>query len=106
MFIYLFIFCCCVQILVPQIEPLTEQQLLNICNLQQSSQQGEEALSQGMEQLQQSLAETLSAGSLGSAANVANYMGQMAVAMGQLGNLEGFVRQVRTLSEIDCCMLL
>uniref|UniRef100_A0A7I4B0J3 BZIP domain-containing protein n=1 Tax=Physcomitrium patens TaxID=3218 RepID=A0A7I4B0J3_PHYPA len=81
------------KILVPQIEPLTEQQLLNICNLQQSSQQGEEALSQGMEQLQQSLAETLSAGSLGSAANVANYMGQMAVAMGQLGNLEGFVRQ-------------
>uniref|UniRef100_A0A7I4AX82 BZIP domain-containing protein n=1 Tax=Physcomitrium patens TaxID=3218 RepID=A0A7I4AX82_PHYPA len=82
------------KILVPQIEPLTEQQLLNICNLQQSSQQGEEALSQGMEQLQQSLAETLSAGSLGSAANVANYMGQMAVAMGQLGNLEGFVRQI------------
>lgn len=77
-------------------EPLTEQQLLAINNLQQSSQQAEDALSQGMEALQQSLAETL-AGSLGpsgSSGNVANYMGQMAMAMGKLGTLEGFIRQV------------
>lgn len=49
-----------------------------------------------MEALQQSLAETL-AGSLGpssSSGNVANYMGQMAMAMGKLGTLEGFIRQV------------
>ena len=47
--------------------------------------------------LQQSLAETLSSGSLGSSGssgNVANYMGQMAMAMGKLGTLEGFIRQV------------
>nr|GMD17695.1 transcription factor TGA2.2 [Ipomoea batatas] len=70
--------------------------LLAINNLQQSSQQAEDALSQGMEALQQSLAETL-AGSLGpssSSGNVANYMGQMAMAMGKLGTLEGFIRQV------------
>ncbi|KAE9462149.1 hypothetical protein C3L33_05953, partial [Rhododendron williamsianum] len=52
------------KLLVNQLEPLTEQQLLGITSLQQSSQQAEDALSQGMEALQQSLAETL-AGSLG-----------------------------------------
>ncbi|EFJ36117.1 hypothetical protein SELMODRAFT_404596 [Selaginella moellendorffii] len=81
------------KILIPQLEPLTEQQLLGICNLQQSSQQAEDALSQGMEALQQSLADTLAAGSLGNSPNVANYMGQMAMAMGKLGTLENFVRQ-------------
>lgn len=87
----------CWQLLVNQLEPLTEQQLVGIGNLQQSSQQAEDALSQGMEALQQSLAETLSSGSLGSSGssgNVANYMGQMAMAMGKLGTLEGFIRQV------------
>uniref|UniRef100_A0A2N9GTG9 Uncharacterized protein n=1 Tax=Fagus sylvatica TaxID=28930 RepID=A0A2N9GTG9_FAGSY len=29
----------------------------------------------------------------GSSGNVANYMGQMAMAMGKLGTLEGFLRQ-------------
>jgi transcription factor TGA len=87
------------KILIPRIEPLTEQQLLGICNLQQSSQQAEDALSQGMEALQQSLAETLAAGSLGSAPNVANYMGQMAMAMGKLGTLESFVRQADNLRQ-------
>jgi len=85
------------KILIPQIEPLTEQQVLNINILQQSSQQAEDQLSQGMETLQQSLADTLSAGSLGSSANVANYMGQMAMAMGKLGSLETFVRQADSL---------
>ncbi|KAG6781622.1 hypothetical protein POTOM_014533 [Populus tomentosa] len=84
-------------LLMNQLEPLTEQQLVGIGNLQQSSQQAEDALSQGMEALQQSLSETLSSGSLGSSGpsgNVANYMGQMAMAMGKLGTLEGFIRQV------------
>nr|CAD1833184.1 unnamed protein product [Ananas comosus var. bracteatus] len=52
------------KLLVTQLEPLTEQQVVGLCSLQQSSQQAEDALSQGMEALQQSLAETL-AGSLG-----------------------------------------
>ncbi|XP_019052075.1 PREDICTED: transcription factor TGA2.2-like isoform X2 [Nelumbo nucifera] len=84
------------KLLVNQLEPLTEQQLVGICNLQQSSQQAEDALSQGMEALQQSLAETLASGSLGpsGSGNVANYMGQMAMAMGKLGTLEGFLRQM------------
>ncbi|KAJ4845679.1 hypothetical protein Tsubulata_003570 [Turnera subulata] len=84
------------KLLVTQLEPLTEQQLVGIYNLQQSSQQAEDALSQGMEALQQSLAETLAngnPGSSGSSGNMANYMGQMAMAMGKLGTLEGFLRQ-------------
>ena len=88
------------KLLAGQLEPLTEQQLTGICNLQQSSQQAEDALSQGMEALQQSLAETLSSGSLGpagSSGNVASYMGQMAMAMGKLGTLENFLRQADNL---------
>ncbi|XP_062208746.1 transcription factor TGA2.3-like isoform X2 [Phragmites australis] len=87
------------KLLSTQLDPLTEQQLSGIGNLQQSSQQAEDALSQGMEALQQSLAETL-AGSLpssGSTGNVANYMGQMAMAMGKLGTLENFLRQADNL---------
>ncbi|XP_061981366.1 transcription factor TGA2-like isoform X2 [Populus nigra] len=90
------------KLLMNQLEPLTEQQLVGIGNLQQSSQQAEDALSQGMEALQQSLSETLSSGSLGSSGpsgNVANYMGQMAMAMGKLGTLEGFIRQADNLRQ-------
>ncbi|XP_074280583.1 transcription factor TGA2-like [Silene latifolia] len=90
------------KLLSHHLEPLTEQQLSAIQNLQQSSQQAEDALSQGMEALQQSLAETLSSGSLGSSGssgNVASYMGQMAMAMGKLGTLEGFIRQADNLRQ-------
>ncbi|XWS65468.1 hypothetical protein CRYUN_Cryun05aG0115300 [Craigia yunnanensis] len=90
------------KLLVKLLEPLTEQQLVGIGNLQQSSQQAEDALSQGMEALQLSLAETLStgsSGSSGSSGNMANYMGQMAMAMGKLGTLEGFIRQADNLRQ-------
>ncbi|XP_030924594.1 TGACG-sequence-specific DNA-binding protein TGA-2.1-like [Quercus lobata] len=90
------------QLLVNQLKPLTEQQLVGIYNLQQSSQQAEDAVSQGMEALQQSLAETLANGSpgpSGSSGNVANYMGQMAMTMGKLGTLEGFLRQADNLHQ-------
>ncbi|KAG5249918.1 transcription factor TGA [Salix suchowensis] len=90
------------KLLMNHLEPLTEQQLVGIGNLQQSSQQAEDALSQGMEALQQSLSETLCSGSLGSSGssgNVANYMGQMAMAMGKLGTLEGFIRQADNLRQ-------
>ncbi|KAB2608412.1 hypothetical protein D8674_011580 [Pyrus ussuriensis x Pyrus communis] len=90
------------KLLVNQLEPLTEQQLVGIYNLQQSSQQAEDALSQGMEALQQSLSETLASGSpapSGSSGNVANYMGQMAMAMGKLGTLEGFLHQADNLRQ-------
>ncbi|KAI3832059.1 hypothetical protein MKW92_015136 [Papaver armeniacum] len=87
------------KIVLPQVDPLTEQQLMGICGLQQSSQQAEEALSQGLEQLHQSLAETIASGSLNESANVSNYMGQMAIALSKLSNLEGFVRQADNLRQ-------
>lgn len=74
--------------LMVQLDPLTEQQIMGIYGLQQSSQQAEEALSQGLEQLQQSLIETIANGSINDS------MHHMAVALGKLANLEGFVRQV------------
>ncbi|XP_030460108.1 transcription factor TGA2.3 [Syzygium oleosum] len=89
------------KILGNHLEPLTEQQLMGICNLQQSSQQAEDALSQGMEALQQSLVETLSSTTLSPTAsgNVAEYMGQMAIAMGKLATLENFVHQADLLRQ-------
>ncbi|GAA0143752.1 DNA-binding transcription factor [Lithospermum erythrorhizon] len=90
------------KLLVNQLEPLTEQQVAGLNSLQQTSHQAEDALSQGMEALQQSLADTLASGSSGnegSSGNVANYMGQMAMAMGKLGTLEGFVRQADNLRQ-------
>ncbi|XP_057528655.1 transcription factor TGA2-like [Amaranthus tricolor] len=89
------------KILVNHLEPLTEQQLMGLCNLQQSAQQAEDALSQGMEALQQSLVDTLSANCLGpcSSGVVADYMGQMAMAMGKLATLENFVHQAELLRQ-------
>ncbi|XP_024379754.1 transcription factor TGA6 isoform X2 [Physcomitrium patens] len=85
------------KILLPQIEPLTEQQTMSICTLQQTSHAAEENLSSAMESLQQTLADTLSAGSFGSSSNVANYMTQMAVAMSELAALETFVLEADSL---------
>ncbi|XP_020106578.1 transcription factor TGA2.2-like isoform X2 [Ananas comosus] len=87
------------KILIPQLDPLTDQQLVGICNLQQSSQQAEEALSQGLEQLHQSLSETVASGSLIECIDVGNYMGHMAIALEKLANLEGFVRQADNLRQ-------
>lgn len=83
------------KIILNQIEPLTEQQILGICGLQQSTHEAEEALSQGLEALNQSLSDTIASDSLSCPPNMANYMSQMAIAMNKLSTLEGFVRQVR-----------
>lgn len=89
-----------IKILLNQVEPLTEQQILGICGLQQSTQEAEEALSQGLEALNQSLTDTITSDSLSSPPNMANYMGQMAMAINKLSTIEGFVRQVRLSSSI------
>lgn len=61
---------------------------MGVCSLQHSSQQAEEALSQGLEQLQQSLIDTVAGGA------AIDGMQQMAIALSKLANLEGFIRQV------------
>uniref|UniRef100_A0A0D9XP55 DOG1 domain-containing protein n=1 Tax=Leersia perrieri TaxID=77586 RepID=A0A0D9XP55_9ORYZ len=88
-----------IKTLIPQLDPLTEHQVVGICSLQQSSQQAEEALSQGLDQLHQSLAETVAGGSPMDDANVGSFMGHMAIALGQLSNLEGFVIQADNLRQ-------
>lgn len=85
------------QLLVDSLRPLTKLQEADINNLEQSSHEAEEALSQQMEALQQSLAETLVNGTCvpeGSSGNMENYMGRMANAMGKLVGHEGFFREV------------
>ncbi|KAJ9177658.1 hypothetical protein P3X46_012852 [Hevea brasiliensis] len=84
------------KVLKPQLEPLTDQQLLDVCNLKQSCQQAEDALSQGMEKLQQTLAETVAAGRLGEA----SHMPQMDTAMEKLEGLVRFVQQADHLRQI------
>ncbi|XP_014491517.1 transcription factor TGA9 isoform X1 [Vigna radiata var. radiata] len=82
-----------ITMLIQQLEPLAEQQIMGICALRHSSVQAEDALTQGLEQLQQSLVETIAGGS------VADGVQQMVAAMGKLANLEGFVGQADNLRQ-------
>lgn len=79
-----------------QIEALSEQQMIGIYGLTQSTMEAEEALSQGLDALNQSISDVIVSDLLTCPANMGNYMGQMALAMGKLSTLEGFVRQVCT----------
>lgn len=82
-----------IKMLTAQLDPLTEQQLMGIYSLQHSSQQAEEALTQGLDQLQQSLVDTIAT------STVTDGMHQMAIALGKLSNLEGFIRQADNLRQ-------
>ncbi|GLU00984.1 hypothetical protein SLE2022_183140 [Rubroshorea leprosula] len=73
-------------VVMPQIEPLTDLQLVEVNNLRQSSQQAEDALSQGIEKLQQTLAQTITA-------DPVSFRSQMAAAVEKLDALETFVSQ-------------
>ncbi|KAF8396091.1 hypothetical protein HHK36_017703 [Tetracentron sinense] len=86
-----------IKVLLNHIEPLTEQQILGICGLQQSTQEAEEALSQGLEALYHSLSDTIASDALSCPSNMANYMGQMALAINKLSTLQGFVTQADNL---------
>ncbi|KMT15360.1 hypothetical protein BVRB_3g060650 [Beta vulgaris subsp. vulgaris] len=86
-----------IKIILHQIEPLSDQQLMSMCGLQQSTQEAEEALSQGLEALQQSLSDVIASDTLSCPPNMTNYMGQMALAMNKLSTMENFVRQADSL---------
>ncbi|KAE8725032.1 Transcription factor TGA3 [Hibiscus syriacus] len=81
-------------VVMSHIEPLTDQQQLEVCHLRQSSQQAEDALSQGIEKLQHNLAQNVA-----SDFSWGNYRAQMAVATDVLEALEGFVNQADHLRE-------
>ncbi|THU47628.1 hypothetical protein C4D60_Mb09t17600 [Musa balbisiana] len=88
-----------IKMLSRHIEPLTEQQILGVCGLQQSTQETEEALTQGLEALNLSLSDTITSDALSCLSNMDNYMGQMAVAVNKLATLEGFIRQADNLRQ-------
>ncbi|XP_073145347.1 transcription factor TGA2.3-like isoform X2 [Henckelia pumila] len=96
------------KIIRQQIKPLVEQQFVDICNLQQCCQEAEDALSQGVEALQQSVAGTLFSHSLDSctSAKIADYMGQMSTAMTNLASLEDFLYQADMLRQQTLQQLL
>ncbi|KAF7834239.1 transcription factor TGA4-like [Senna tora] len=77
------------KVLVPLIEPLTEQQRLDVYNLGQSCQQAEDALSQGRDKLQQILAETVAGGQMVDG----TFIPQMATAVEKFEALVSFVNQ-------------
>ncbi|KAJ1273021.1 hypothetical protein BS78_06G248300 [Paspalum vaginatum] len=80
------------KILSPQLEPLMEQQHVQVHGLQHTSTQAEDALSQGMEKLQQNVAETL-APAADPFGTPEGYMLQMATAVEKLKELANFVTQ-------------
>jgi transcription factor TGA len=77
-------------VVMPYLQPLTDQQILEVRNLQQSSQQAEDALSQGIDKLQQSLAESIV---IDAVIESTHYPTHMAAAIENLQALEGFVNQ-------------
>lgn len=76
-------------VLIHQLEPLTDQQLLDVGNLRKSSRQAEEALTKGIEKLQETLTDSIASHPLGSG----SYGPQMAMATENLEALECFVNQ-------------
>lgn len=78
------------QVLVPLSEPLTEQQRFDAYGLEKSCQQAEDALSQGMEKLQQMLSDSVGPGQLVEGTHIP----QMDTAMERLEALVSFVNQV------------
>lgn len=78
------------KVLAPNLEPLEEQQRVDVCNLTQSCQQAEDALSQGMLKLHQIVSETIADGLLGGERNYLSHIGN---AMEKLEALVRFVGQ-------------
>ncbi|XP_019165810.1 PREDICTED: transcription factor TGA2.2-like [Ipomoea nil] len=82
------------KVIMRQLELVTEQQVLGMIALQQSTQEAEEALSQGMEALNQTISDIISSdNALFYPSNLGTCMGQMAAAITNLCTLETFVRQ-------------
>ncbi|CAJ1938017.1 unnamed protein product [Sphenostylis stenocarpa] len=77
------------KVLIPLSEPLTEQQRFDTYGLEKSCQQAEDALSQGMEKLQQMLADSVGPGHLVEG----THLPQMDTAMERLEALVSFVNQ-------------
>ncbi|KAK4374398.1 hypothetical protein RND71_005075 [Anisodus tanguticus] len=78
-----------INVVMPQLEPLTDQQIVKICNLRHCCQQAEDALTQGMDKLQQSLAQNI----LTMTTGMGSDSSQMVSSMEKLETLESLVNQ-------------
>ncbi|KAL8155745.1 hypothetical protein AgCh_000956 [Apium graveolens] len=67
--------------------------MMGIYGLTQSTMEADEALSQGLDALNQSISDVMDSNLLTCPANMSNYRGQIGLTMGKLSTLEGFVRQ-------------
>ena len=84
------------KVLAPQLDPLLELQAAEVRKLQNTAKQLEDALSQGMNKLQQTLVETLMTVDVSpdGAAVAGHAAQQMASAVGKLADLVDFVDKV------------
>ncbi|KAG8373321.1 hypothetical protein BUALT_Bualt11G0012000 [Buddleja alternifolia] len=77
------------KVILPHLEPMSEQQHIDVGSLIQSCQQAEDALSQGMVRLHQILAETIAGGGL----SEGNYRPQIDATINKLDTLVRFAGQ-------------
>ncbi|XP_047336966.1 bZIP transcription factor TGA10-like [Impatiens glandulifera] len=75
------------KVILNNVEPLSEQQILVICELQQSTQQAEAGLSHGLDMMNRSVSDAIGF----------DYPQNMAMAINKLSTLEGFIRQAESL---------
>ncbi|KAL9993569.1 hypothetical protein Hdeb2414_s0002g00056181 [Helianthus debilis subsp. tardiflorus] len=73
--------------LMPQLEPLTEEQRMSLSTLKHSCKQPEDALSIGMDKLQQTLAKGITI----DITRIGSYNAQMTLAMERLKGIENFL---------------
>ncbi|KAI3685429.1 hypothetical protein L6452_34671 [Arctium lappa] len=76
-------------VLMPQLEPLTNAQIVSVSTLRHSCKQAEDALTLGMEKLQQTLAQGITIDITGAG----SYNVQMTCAMERLEGIENFLNQ-------------
>uniref|UniRef100_A0A0A8ZMV2 DOG1 domain-containing protein n=1 Tax=Arundo donax TaxID=35708 RepID=A0A0A8ZMV2_ARUDO len=93
----------CTQLVIRHAEPLTEQQALGVCGLQQWARDAEAALDHELQAMHLSVSDAVSsdaASLLCPYSDVPGYMATMSLAIGKLASLEAFVRQVHNFLQI------
>ncbi|KAL8514139.1 hypothetical protein ACS0TY_013315 [Phlomoides rotata] len=84
-----------INVVMPQLQPLTDQQIASVDTLKHSCMQAEDALTQGMDKLQQTLAQSVSFLAVGPA----NYTSHTALAFENFECLQSFINQADHLRE-------
>ncbi|KAG6401240.1 hypothetical protein SASPL_138090 [Salvia splendens] len=82
-----------IKIAVDQMEGLMEHQRAELCRLQRSTHDAEEAITHEFKKLDRSLTQTISCNTLNLPPDVNTYMTQMAIAIYQVSALQGHVTQ-------------